>query len=118
MDEQQEQQQVVEQQPQITAEEIRSAIDSALQPQAESLNEISQDLQGVRVVLEKSNEDETEEEPQEELTYTVLIDQSQVQTAKSAVQTLSTLSLMLVIAISIMCGLQLWTILSRSWSRV
>ena len=118
MDEQQEQQQVVEQQPQITVEEIRSAIDSALQPQSDSLNAISQDLQGVRVVLEKSSEEETEEEPQEEPTYTVLIDQSQVQTAKSAVQTLSTLSLMLVIAISIMCGLQLWTILSRSWSRV
>lgn len=118
MDEQQEQQQVVEQQPQVTADEIRSAIDAALQPQADSLNMISQDLQGVRLVLEKSSEEESEEEPQEEPTYTVLIDQSQVQTAKSAVQTLSTLSLMLVIAISIMCGLQLWTILSRSWSRV
>lgn len=118
MDEQQEVQQQEVQQPQIDVDELRAAIDAALQTQNDAITSISGDVQQMRLVLERSGEEEQEEESLEEVVYTVHVDNDQIAVAKSAVQTISTLCLVLIIAVSIMCGLQLWSIFSRSWSHV
>lgn len=113
---------VIEEPEQLTAEDVQTAVENALstpdatdiavQDMAQTLVRISDD-----VALLSTRSAEEEQTENEELTYTVRLDSSQVETAKGAVRLACTEGLLLVILLALLCGLQLWQILQSRWAR-
>lgn len=123
MDEEQGNAVEVVEEPSLTAEDVEHAVENALSTRDAHdvvIEDMSHTLVEIRdgVALLSSNAETDEEETSDvDVTYTVRLDSSQVEVAKSAARLVCTEGLFVIILLATLCGLTLWQILQSRWSR-
>lgn len=107
----------------LTVEDVEHAVENALSTRDAHdvvIEDMSHTLVEIRdgVALLSSNAETDEEETAaDDVTYTVRLDSSQVEVAKSAARLVCTEGLFVIILLATLCGLTLWQILQSRWSR-
>ena len=112
--------QVEPEQDSLTAEDVQSAVENALASRdahdlvvEDMANAVVELRDSVALLASSAGEDE---QAGDDVVYTVRLDSSQVEVAKGCARLICTEGLLIVILLAILCGLQVWRVLSCRWS--